>query len=206
MYKPQNFTPRETIKKRTARCKTAVMLVCLILTIFIGIGATVAFVLTHTDSVENTFVPAEVSCTVLEGADGNTFDGITKQDVRIKNTGKTDAYIRVAVVVNWVADADNSVYAACPQEDVDYSIAFNPTNWLQGANGFWYYTSPVAIEGTTADLIKECKAVAGKAPEGFHLSVEIVASAIQSSPDTVVEEHWGVTVKDGMIVSVPAEN
>ena len=44
----------------------------------------------------------------------------------------------------------------------------------------------------TNELIKECKAVAGKAPEGYSLSVEIIADAIQSVPTHVVVDSWKV--------------
>lgn len=42
-----------------------------------------------------------------------------------------------------------------------------------------------------------------RCPQGHHLSVEIVASAIQSSPETVVENVWHVTVTDGRITAAP---
>ena len=51
----------------------------------------------------------------------------------------------------------------------------------------------------TGTLISKCEAVAGKAPEGYSLSVEIIADAIQSVPDKAVREAWNVTVADGKI-------
>ena len=52
-------------------------------------------------------------------------------------------------------------------------------------------------------LIKECSVIDGKAPEGYPLSVEILASAIQSEPSSVVADQWGVTVTDSGITQVP---
>ena len=43
----------------------------------------------------------------------------------------------------------------------------------------------------------------GKAPEGYLLSVEILASAIQSESSSVVADQWGVTVTDSGITQVP---
>ena len=44
-------------------------------------------------------------------------------------------------------------------------------------------------------LIKECKKVDGVTPpDGYDLSVEIIASGIQSTPDGAVKEAWGMTV------------
>lgn len=207
MYNSHYLMPKKISGGHPLRRKTAVMLACLLLTVFFAAGATLAFLTTRTDSVVNTFTPADVSCSVLEGEDGETFDGMTKQDVRIANTGNTDAYIRAAVVVSWVADSGNAVYAVLPQENTDYTITFDPTSgWIAGADGFWYHTAPVAPQGETSVLIEHCSPIDGKAPEGFHLSVEIVASAIQSTPVSVVAELWGVTLKNGTIVSVPAGN
>ena len=58
----------------------------------------------------------------------------------------------------------------------------------------------MAAGDNTPVLIKECSAVADKIPEGYGLSVEILGSAIQSTPKSVVAENWGVTVAaDGTI-------
>lgn len=41
-------------------------------------------------------------------------------------------------------------------------------------------------------MIDECKLLdSANVPDGYYLSVEIVASAIQSTPTTVVTENWG---------------
>lgn len=200
MQKPQTFFKlrRSISSKFTTRRQLAVLLVPLLLTIVIAAGVTIAFLFTSTKPLENTFTPAHVSCDVLEGDDGNTFDGVTKSKVRIKNTGNTDAYIRAAVVITWVSDKDNKVSAVKPVAQADYSIAYaQDAGWtFNKADGFWYYTAPVKVNDTTENLIESCTAVAGKAPDGFRLSVEIVASAIQSLPTTVVEEQWNVKVDE----------
>ena len=200
MQKPQTFFKlrRSISSKFTTRRQLAVLLVPLLLTIVIAAGVTIAFLFTSTKPLENTFTPAHVSCDVLEGDDGNTFDGVTKSKVRIKNTGNTDAYIRAAVVITWVSDKDNKVSAVKPVAQADYSIAYaQDAGWtFNKADGFWYYTAPVKVNDTTENLIESCTAVAGKAPDGFRLAVEIVASAIQSLPTTVVEEQWNVKVDE----------
>ena len=38
-------------------------------------------------------------------------------------------------------------------------------------------------------------------PDGYHLSVEIAASAIQSVPETVVADEWNVVLTDGKITA-----
>ena len=85
----------------------------------------------------------------------------------------------------------------------DYSITFaKNTNWIRGADGYYYYKLPVDPQVSTGVLIEECKLQNNASvPDGYHLSVEIVASAIQSAPDSVVQSMWHVTVENGIITN-----
>ena len=191
---------RNQNKKCTVRRRSIILLVSLLSVIALSVGTTLAFIFTNTGKVENTFNPTRVSCEVTE-----EFENNIKTNVSIKNTGNTDAYIRATVIVTWVNN-DGNVYATAPQEDTDYTITLADNfgeNWLTDSNGFYYCKAPVAPDSDTPLLIKECKVIEGKAPEDYHLSVEILASAIQSEPSSVVAEQWGVTVTDGNITQVP---
>ena len=191
---------RNQNKKCTVRRRSIILLVSLLSVIALSIGTTLAFIFTNTGKVENTFNPAQISCEVTE-----EFKNNIKTNVSIKNTGNTDAYIRAAVIVTWVNN-DGNVYATAPQKGTDYTIILADDfseNWLTDSNGFYYCKAPVAPDSDTPLLIKECRVIDGKAPEGYHLSVEILASAIQSEPSSVVAEQWDVTVTDGNITDVP---
>ena len=176
--------------------KVLTLLVCLVMLVAVTVGGTLAYLMTSTPAVENEFTPAKVSCSVEE----DPFDGTTKTNVQIRNTGNTEAYIRATVVVTWKNDK-GEVYAATPQKDTDYTITFNSNNdWFEGNDGFWYHLKEIAPcthvgvqehNGCmTSVLINSCSPVVGNAPEGYYLSVEIVASAIQSAPDRVVTNEW----------------
>jgi len=188
--------------------RLATLLVSLLLVLGVAVGGTVAFLSTRTDSKVNTFTPSEVTCAVTE-----TFENNVKSQVAVKNTGDTTAFIRAAINVTWMKDAeagtkynagDQTVSAKVPVKDTDYSITFaKNTNWIQGADGYYYYKLPVAPQGSTEVLIEECKLLENASvPDGYHLSVEIVASAIQSAPDSVVQNMWHVTVENGKITGV----
>lgn len=188
--------------------RLATLLVSLLLVLGVAVGGTVAFLSTRTDSKENTFTPSKVTCAVTE-----TFENNVKSQVAVKNTGDTTAFIRAAINVTWMKDAeagtkynagDQTVSAKVPLKDTDYSITFaKNTNWIQGADGYYYYKLPVAPQGSTEVLIDECKLQNNASvPDGYHLSVEIVASAIQSVPETVVQSMWHVTVENGKITGV----
>lgn len=182
--------------------RLATLLVSLLLVLGVAVGGTVAFLSTRTDSKENTFTPSEVTCEVTE-----TFNNNVKSQVAVKNTGDTTAFIRAAINVTWMSNQDaanQTVSAKVPVKDKDYSITFaKNTNWIKGADGYYYYKLPVAPQGSTGVLIEECKLQNNASvPDGYHLSVEIVASAIQSAPDSVVQSMWHVTVENGKITGV----
>lgn len=183
------------------------LLVSLLLVLGVAVGGTVAFLSTRTDSKENTFTPSKVTCEVTE-----TFNNNVKSNVAVKNTGDTTAFIRAAINVTWMKDAEagteygaanQTVSAKVPVKDTDYSIKLaDNTNWIKGADGYYYYKLPVDPQVSTGVLIEECKLQENASvPDGYHLSVEIVASAIQSAPDSVVQSMWHVTVEDGKITS-----
>lgn len=190
--------------------KKSIIIASVMLLLLVAVGTTLAYIFTETNPVENTFEPSKVSCAVVENGGtpvtGSVTDtGNVKENVQIKNTGDTDAYIRVAVVVNWASADGSCVWAQKPADD-DYTITYNLSNgWFNGGDGFYYYSKAVSPGESTSVLIDEAKQLLA-APKGtdgtqYYLSIEIVASAIQSTPETVVENHWGVTVENGVITS-----
>ena len=166
-----------------------------VLVLAIGTGVVLAFIIASDDPIKNDFEPANVSCAVIE-----TFDGEAKTDVRIKNTGNVNAYVRATIVVTWESESNaNEILATQPRENVDYQINWGDDSWIRGSDDYWYYTYAVSPEQETGLFIESLSPVAS-APEGYRLSVEILASAIQTEPQDVVEKSWKVTNSNGTIV------
>ena len=168
--------------------KLAILFIAVVMLIGAVVGATVAFLVTETTPVTNTFEYAKVSCAVSE-----TFIGATKENVQIQNTGTTDAYIRATYVVNWL-NKDGSI-APVPQGTIpngyELSISENPDKaWTKGKDGYFYYLSPVAPGKSTADSLLNCTVTYPENPE-YTLSVEILATAVQSTPANAVADAWG---------------
>lgn len=182
--------------------KKALLTMSVALLLLVAVGATLAYIFTQTNPVVNTFTPSKVSCAVVENSEAQISGGIQntgdkKSNVQIKNTGDTDAYIRVAVVANWVNADGTRVWAQKPIENKDYTMTLgSAAKWAIGADGFYYYCEDISPNNLTELLITEAKLKDGvTAPLGtdgtqYHLSLEIVASAIQSKPDYVVENEW----------------
>lgn len=172
--------------------RSLVLVVSLLALLLVVAGGTLAW-LTAQDSVSNTFTPAHVTCDVVE----ETFDGTKKENVTIKNTSDIPVYIRASIIVTW-KDSNGNVYGQLPVAGTDYTIDYG-TGWTQQGD-YWYCNSEVAVGVNTPVLINSCTEVSANAPEGnYHLSVEIIAEAIQSQPDRAVKDAWGVTVSDGTL-------
>jgi hypothetical protein len=103
----------------------------------------------------------------------------------VQNTGDTTAYIRAAVVVNWVNDAGH-VYAKAPT----YTVTPENTNWVLGSDGYYYYIKSVKAGAVIPE--KLTVTVSSATPDGHTLQVEVVASAIQATVIAVNDWSNGV--------------
>lgn len=200
MYQGKHYQKNEHVEKRSHAKKPLAALVALVLIIGAVVGGTLAYLAARTDAIVNTFNPAKVGITVEED-----FNGRTKEDVKIKNNGDTEVYIRATYVVMW-KDAAENVYPEQPQQGVDYTISLNPKQDWFYYNGYYYYTEPVAPGASTGVLITSCAPVSEKTPEGYFLSVDVLASAIQSVPAEAVGQAWGVSIAPGSVTAYSAGN
>lgn len=165
-----------------------------------GVAGTFAW-LSVTGVLVNEFGFGSVAPSVDETLKDNV-----KSDVRIKNTGSAPAYLRVAVDIYW-QDQDGARLWDEPVEGTNYAIVWgavsdasttsSASSWVRSADGFYYWTSPVAPMDKTGVLIKS---VTKQKADGKNLVVDISTQAIQSTPDDAVTEAWKCTVNDGVLV------
>ena len=165
-----------------------------------AVGGTMAWLSTKTSDLTNTFEPAKVTCAVDEP---NWTNGKSiKENVSIKNTGTTDAYIRAMIVANWCTTDGKVVKTASP-----YYENLPGSGWVKYTDdGFYYYTQPVAPNGgTTNYLFTSCTPVDSEKPEGAdHLEVNIICQAVQSTPAAAVGEAWKVTIAPNSVTAYPS--
>lgn len=182
--------------KRVMKTKKPVALVALLLLLCCTVAGTLAYLVTSTDPVTNTFTPAEVKTEVTESFENDKNGTLTKSNVQIKNNGNIDAYIRAAVIINW-ADKQGNI-SATPVNDSDYEMTLG-SGWVK--IGDYYYCKTTTAHGaSTAPLIISCaKTPSAAVPDGYDLQVTILADGIQSEPADAVTQAWGVTVTNGTI-------
>lgn len=195
-------------KRRFWRDRPVILAISVLVLVLGIVGTTLGYLLDQSEPITNTFTAAQAGITVEE--DIKNENGV-KNDVKIKNTSDFPVYIRARVIVTWKDDTGN-VYPQAPAEGTDYTITWTPadsgttTNWVKHTDGNYYYTVPVAADASTGNLFTECKPLAGKTPEGYHLSVEILADAIQAKPNTAVQEAWGVTISGGSVTAYTTDS
>lgn len=167
-------------KHRHRKKKTFSLLLSIVLLLTLATGGTLAYIVTKSAMAQNQFVAGYVTSSV-------------NNDGTVTNNGNVDAYIRAAVVVNWM-DGDGNVYGIKP----NCTVTVN-TGWTE-IGGFYYYTSPVVAGGTTTTAPATVGDPGDAPSSAYSLSIEIVAEAIQAegtldSDDTTtaVYDAWGVT-------------
>ena len=155
----------------------------LILVLVLLSGTVAAYMIRRTGEVVNHFSPAVVNCLVAE-----EFDGTEKSSIRIQNTGNVDAYLRRRLVTYWV-DGDGKISGSKPSEPISVTAA---AGWISGGNNTWYYTSAIAPQEKTPNLLAAPLVL--KAEDGLYQVVEVFAEAIQSLPASAVESSWNVSI------------
>ena len=181
-YKARHLQRRH---KRRSK-KTGMLFLSLLLVIGMVVGGTVAWLSTKSAPITNTFLPSHVSCSVTE-----EFNGTTKSNVNVINTGDIDAYIRVKLVTYRVNDKEQHIGGTAEIPD------FKPgAGWVKNGD-YYYYTKPVAPdEQPETSLIDSITLTdsyddADDADGGKQV-IEVMAEAIQSTPAKAVTEAWGV--------------
>ena len=190
MTKNTRAKQRSRMHKNT---RAITLLIALLLFSALAVGGTVAWLTANATPVENTFTPSHVACSVTEN-----FDGTTKSNVNVTNTGDTEAYIRVKLVTYRVnANGDHiGGTATIP--------TFTPgSGWIEH-DGYYYYTKPVAAGATPANPLIGTPGIALKEytdADGGKQVIEVMAEAIQSQPAEAVGSSWGVSISEGSVTA-----
>ncbi|MBQ0037954.1 MAG: hypothetical protein KBS74_04710 [Clostridiales bacterium] len=167
----QGKSPR---KKKPNKRNSLVIALVLAVLLVAAVGTTIAYINHSSNQVKNDFSPSEITCQIDEKVDGGV-----KSSVKVKNTGKTAAYIRAAVIANTVDDEGNINGAA------DVSGYLCGDGWVKSGD-YYYYTIPVAPNEGTGELLTESINLEG-------IQVTILAEAIQSQPASAAQDAWGVS-------------
>ena len=190
-YKARHLQRRH---KRRSK-KTGMLFLSLLLVIGMVVGGTVAWLSTKSAPITNTFLLSHVSCSVTE-----EFNGTTKSNVNVTNTGDIDAFIRVKLVTYRVNDEEQHIGGTAEIPD------FKPgAGWVKNGD-YYYYTKPVAPDEQPETSLIDSITLTGSYDDaddadGGKQVIEVMAEAIQANGvaddgTKAVVEAWGVDPKE----------
>lgn len=170
--------------RRPRMSRTVMVALALVLVLGLAIGGTVAYLVTQTSEITNTFTPASVPNTPVE-----KFENNVKSSITVRNEGNIAAYVRVKLVTYRVDDNGSQIGGAATIPDFTLG-----DDWFE-KDGCYYYSKPVQpgtasgnLLGTSITLQQYDDADGGKQV------IEVLTESIQSVPTSVVTSTWGVTV------------
>ena len=177
------YEARHLQRRRKRRSKkTGMLFLSLLLVIGMVVGGTVAWLSTKSAPITNTFLLSHVSCSVTE-----EFNGTTKSNVNVTNTGDIDAFIRVKLVTYRVNDEEQHIGGIAKIPD------FTPgAGWVENGD-YYYYTKPVAPGANPAAALINSIDLIGSYTDadGGKQAIDVMAEAIQSVPENAVKAAWG---------------
>ena len=202
--------------------KTEILAVSICMVLTAVVTGSLAYLKSETLPVENTFELVEVPNEVHETIEEN----VKKDVGIVNTSVSEPAYIRATVVATWVkTDAEGKTKGEvfgempaeckcgknCSETDCEKGCGYNITwflddpsvetdndnKWVKGADGYYYYKGKVEAGKQTDILFTDCKVCpCAHIPEGYQLSIEIMAQSIQADGKaddgrTPVELAWG---------------
>lgn len=157
--------------------KAGLLLALIAILLLASVGGSWAYLATRPKTITNVFEPAHVDTEIAE-----VFDGTTKSSVTIENKSNIAAFVRVAIIGNWVKDG-------AIIEPWDGSIT--PAAGWAKHDSYYYYTAPVASGASTPNLLGSAITSAPRA-DGAVLRIDILQQGLQAEPVNVVKSVWGI--------------
>ena len=119
-----------------------------------------------------------------------------KNNVKIKNTGKSTGWVRAAIV-GWWKNTSNNIVAPwndLPDESCTYGEYVLPTDWntywKKGTDGFFYYRKTLLPDKTTDVDLFTSYTLTGSAPvTGALLEIDIVAQIIRKDAESQLASY-----------------
>lgn len=184
MYQGKHIRTPEPKKRRRLRWRKEFLTLCSVIVLLIGVvGGTIAYLVTNTDPVENTFTPAKSDINIPED-----FNGEVKKDVKVTNDSEYPVYARATYVAYWVSDAEETKGQILPEVPELTTENINASDW-EKIGDYWYCKKILAAGETSPVFITEMTAAK---KDGCHLVVDVIAETVQAEPEQAVKDVWGV--------------
>ena len=167
---------------------------------------------TSIDSVNNNFSIGSVETEIDEKFDSpKEWDGsnISKL-VSIKNTGKSDEFVRVIIIPRWIDENENPWTGDSNliqlNLDEDNVIALNKDDinnlWVYGEDGYFYYMAKLKSGKSTKELLKSVEIKKDSIEDslkekynGKKIKIDVNVEAIQPNEEALIKKWTGINEK-----------
>ncbi|HHD2804934.1 TPA: BsaA family SipW-dependent biofilm matrix protein [Clostridium perfringens] len=167
---------------------------------------------TSIDSVNNKFSIGSVETEIDENFDApKEWDGsnISKL-VSIKNTGKSDEFVRVSIIPRWIDENENPWTGDSNliqlNLDEDNVIALNKGDinnlWVYGEDGYFYYMAKLKSGKSTKELLKSVEIKKGAIEDSLKekynekkIKIDVNVEAIQPNEEALIKKWTGINEK-----------
>ncbi|MCS4569978.1 hypothetical protein FZ989_00635 [Clostridium perfringens] len=168
---------------------------------------------TSIDSVNNKFSIGSVETEIDENFDApKEWDGsnISKL-VSIKNTGKSDEFVRVSIIPRWIDENENPWTGDSNliqlNLDEDNVIALNKDDinnlWVYGEDGYFYYMAKLKSGKSTKELLKSVEIKKRLHRRFFKkknimekkIKIDVNVEAIQPNEEALIKKWTGINEK-----------
>ena len=97
--------------------------------------------------------------------------------VEVENTGANEAWVRVKFSVNIALAGDGEADPSL------IHLAINDEKWIDGGDGYYYYSEPLAPGETTSEVLRSVSfdKTMGNEYQGATATVDVEAEAVQTA-------------------------
>ncbi len=131
--------------------KSLLLLIATALLLTVTVSGTVAYLMAGTDPVVNNFTPGVMDTKIEEVVSTGAKDSIV---IELHNDSNMDAYVRVALIGNWI-DAQGNVIAPWNPQEMASGFVLNDAAWVRGPGGYYYHKTRIKPGQPTANLLKQ---------------------------------------------------
>lgn len=153
-------------------------------------SATIAVIITQTQTKKNEFKAGIVQCQVLEEIDTT---GTIKQSIKAQNTGDTKAYVRIRLATHY-ANAEGLPVGSISASIEEFDLASDWFAKTVGEHTYYYFKNPLSPGEISEELLGNGEYLTMHISDSYTQVIEVICEAIQCEPKTAVEEAWGVEV------------
>lgn len=171
--------------------------------LFIGLGSLIVYAATNASDVRSNdleigILKGDIEETFTETSEVNKDTDVEKV-VSVVNNGNLPLFVRVMIfpeitvteAASGTTPETTKILPANIGEQIKLTLK---TGWLDGGDGYYYYTDKLAVGATTSDVIDKVSIDSTKAGSEYtdaELTIHVKSETVSTSGDVYRQSWWG---------------